>query len=228
MEKDHHSPGLHSPRGPSLPGVAVAVFALLAGAATPLSADQVVKPLLAAVVATGASQSVAAPFSAGADGFSFQATYPPAGVTVTLEHTIDGTTWAVRQTWDGSGKVFPAPVIGGGIYRVNVTAYAGTKTVSGSGVDDGAFSGTYTGAAAAIFDVEISTADTTDKIKWRKNAGAWSTETNVTGAAQLVGDGISIIVTATTGHDVGRRWTYTLGGVSASVALSGAGQIVLY
>ena len=55
--------------------------------------------------------------------------------------------------------------------------------------------------------VKISTAAATDKFQWKTGAGEWSLEIEITGDAQLLGDGVSITFGATTGHTVDDAWT---------------------
>jgi hypothetical protein len=94
-----------------------------------------------------------------------------------------------------------AGVTKGYVGRVFHGKYFGADTSGMTGLNDVTFSGTYTGVGTdAQFDVIVSTAAGTDKFKWRKNGGAWSAEISMTGAAQLMSDGISVTWGATTGH----------------------------
>lgn len=77
------------------------------------------------------------------------------------------------------------------------------------GLDDAAPSGTCTQAGGAVFEVEIDTTGTPDKFRWRKDGGAWTSGVSITGAAQLLSDGISVTFGATTGHSYAAKWTIT-------------------
>lgn len=124
--------------------------------AAPAAAENTITTLLSAVPVTGASASVGmAPGQQSADYFLFQTTYP-AGVTVKIQASCDGTTWDDQSTWSASGKVIVAPNVGGCLYRVNVSTYAGVSAFTGSGLNDVAFSGTYSGSTAGAFTVEVT------------------------------------------------------------------------
>ena len=81
------------------------------------------------------------------------------------------------------------------------------KVFTGSGLDDLTSSGTYTGAEDALFQVEIDATGTPDTFKWRKDAGSWTTGVGITGSAQSLSEGVSIIFGATTGHTVTDYWS---------------------
>jgi len=80
-------------------------------------------------------------------------------------------------------------------------------------LDDGTFSGTYTGAPDAMFTVEIDAEGTPDTFKWKKDEGAFTTGVSITGSAQALSDGVSITFAATTGHTLGDVWTTDTGSV---------------
>lgn len=211
----------------SFPALGASFLLLLAG---PALSENAVTTLLAAVPATGASSSFGmAPGATSADYFILQVTYP-AGVTTKLQASCDASTWADQATWasgsSASGAIVSAPNIGGCLYRMNVTTYTGVTAYGGTiGLNDVTFSGTYSGAAASSFTVEVTANGTPDVVRWRKGSGAWTTGVNLTGSAQLMSDGISFTAAATTGHTIGDTWTYTLGGVSAVVTASGSAVV---
>jgi hypothetical protein len=66
--------------------------------------------------------------------------------------------------------------------------------------------GTYSGTDPAEFEAMCTTAGATDKFKWRKNGGPWSTEVTVTGSAQTLSDGVTITFSATTGQTLNNSW----------------------
>jgi hypothetical protein len=66
----------------------------------------------------------------------------------------------------------------------------------------------YTGVYPKKFDVRISTAGGTDKIKYRVNNGTWEADANITGSAQTLADGVQVKFAATTGHQLGATWSF--------------------
>ena len=86
-------------------------------------------------------------------------------------------------------------------------AVVGEAAFAGAGLNDATSSGTYSGMADETLTVRISTAAATDKFQWKTGAGEWSLEIEITGDAQLGGDGVSITFGATTGHTVDDAWT---------------------
>ena len=112
---------------------------------------------LTAKVGTGAGGTFWCPSAHKSSYMAAQATYP-AGATVTLESTLDGITWQSGvQTWDGSGKIITAPIIGQIQYRANVTAYSGAIVFTGGGLNDMSTTGGSTAAAGDVFDVVLTT-----------------------------------------------------------------------
>lgn len=73
-------------------------------------------------------------------------------------------------------------------------------------LDDLTPSGTYSGSGASTFDVEIDAEGTPDTFKWRQDGGAYTTGVAITGAAQLLADGVSVTFAATTGHSFASSW----------------------
>lgn len=227
--RTRHTLGLGRGRNGSqrwLPSFA-ALGAILFLLAAPLAAENTVTTLLAAVPTAGASTSVGfGPGATAADYLIFQASYPASGTATKLQASCDGTTWDDQATWSSSGQIITAPQVGGCLYRVNVTSYAGISAYGGTvGLNDVTFSGTYTGTAASSFTVEVTGTGTPDTVRWRKGTGAWTTGVTLTGSAQLMSDAVSFRAAATTGHTLGDTWTYTLGGVTAVVTASGTAVV---
>ena len=92
-------------------------------------------------------------------------------------------------------------------------------SVTAPGLNDLTPSGTFTGTARTTFEIVISTAAATDKFNWRKMTrsasgtktySSWTTAVSITGAAQLLADGISVTFGATTGHTLSDKWTVQL------------------
>jgi hypothetical protein len=80
-----------------------------------------------------------------------------------------------------------------------------------SGLDDLSSSGTYSNTDATTFQVSIDSVGTPDTFQWRKGTGSWTTGVSITGAAQLLSDGISITFVATTGHKNKDGWIFGAG-----------------
>ena len=82
---------------------------------------------------------------------------------------------------------------------------AATQTI-GTGLSDLTIAGTYTVLIDHTYDIKITTAAGTDKFEWRKDAGAWSAEVTITGAAQTLSEGVTVTFAATTGHTLNNQW----------------------
>lgn len=89
-------------------------------------------------------------------------------------------------------------------------AYIEPARFQGGTLNDATSAGTYTGTSKKDFLVRISTAAATDKFEYSTNGGlTWSlSETDLTGAAQALEDGVTITFGATTGHAVGDQWNF--------------------
>lgn len=79
-----------------------------------------------------------------------------------------------------------------------------------TGLDDGVFSGTYTGGVANSISVVIDSTGTPDTFSWSDNNAECAGGSNVpiTGGLQLLCNGIGITFGATTGHTNGTAWIY--------------------
>jgi len=86
-------------------------------------------------------------------------------------------------------------------------------------LDDLTPTGDYTGSVDADFEVEIDAEGTPDTFRWRKDAGAWTSGVAITGAAQLLSDGISVTFGATTGHTYSFKWTISASPVTTTGAI---------
>ena len=81
----------------------------------------------------------------------------------------------------------------------------------GVGLDDLTASGTYTGSGPAIYKVVIAAAGTPDTFDWYRNGDLQAEDVLITGAAQELADGISIVFGETTGHEAGEWWEFYAG-----------------
>ncbi len=114
-------------------------------------------------------------------------------------------------------------------------AALGTVTFSGSGLDDLARSGNYNGNEDRTYRVRIDGTGTPDTFEWSRNGGgAWvATDVPITGALQLLEDGVYVLFTATTGHTLNDYWEWTadtfgitLGGLSVTSNGYVAGAVI--
>jgi phage tail sheath gpL-like len=80
----------------------------------------------------------------------------------------------------------------------------------GGTLNDATSQGTYTGTTTKKFMVKISTAAATDKFQYSIDNGAnWSAETDITGSAQTLEDGVTVTFGATTGHAADDEWHFS-------------------
>ena len=117
-----------------------------------------------------------------------------------------------------------------GVTTKHSAAFAGTNigadTFTGTGLDDATIGGTFSGASALNYRIEIDGA-TPDTFKWSDDGGStWdATMVAITGAAQTLNNGVTVTFGATTGHTATDRWdfaTTVLSAMTASVGTSGA------
>ncbi len=79
----------------------------------------------------------------------------------------------------------------------------------GGTLNDCTAGGTYTGDAKKNCWVKISVAAATDKFQYSIDRGVtWSSETDITGSAQALEDGVTVTFGATTGHAVDDEWRF--------------------
>lgn len=105
---------------------AAAVTALAAAVlffAPVLCADEVVTTLYTAKTSAGDSPSFSVVGATSTDVLWLQVTWTGTAAPV-LKATIDGTNWDTTYT-PTSGKLFSAPLLGGGVYKLNIPACAG-------------------------------------------------------------------------------------------------------
>lgn len=95
---------------------------------------------------------------------------------------------------------------------------------TGAGLDDGSFSGVFDGDHRTSFRyrAEIDGTGTPDTFRWSRDGGAtWAVSTvSITGAAQLLENGLYVTFAATTGHTIGDRWDVSIansGSISAII-----------
>jgi len=85
----------------------------------------------------------------------------------------------------------------------------------GVGLNDIAVAGPYTGADERTYIVRIS-AVAPDMFEWSQDGGnQWSIPINITGAVQILSDGVTITFAAVVGHTVGNYWSFYCGPTDA-------------
>lgn len=101
-------------------------------------------------------------------------------------------------------------------------------TFSGGGLNDAVQSGVYTGVTDSTFTVQIDATGTPDTFQWRKDSGSWTTGVAITGAAQLLQEGVYITFGATTGHTLSASWTITVKGNNLEIRNSNNDNDLLF
>jgi hypothetical protein len=108
-------------------------------------------------------------------------------------------------------------------------------TFTGSGLDDCTISGNYNGNQDNDYRVVIDATGTPDTFSWSRTGDATYVATGVaiTGAAQLLENGVYVTFAATTGHTVTDRWDsaaktwgVTVGGLSVTSNAYSVGAVV--
>jgi hypothetical protein len=87
-------------------------------------------------------------------------------------------------------------------------AAVGAAVFTGSGLDDATFGGTYTGTTDKTFRVKIDGTGAPDTFTWSDDGGStWqATGVLITGAAQSLGDGVTVTFGSTTLHTLDDYW----------------------
>jgi len=97
------------------------------------------------------------------------------------------------------------------ILDVKAKSAVGAASFTGSGLNDMTSGGTFLGASALNYKVQIDGTGTPNTFKWSDNGGAsWNaTGVPITGGAQTLNDGVTVTFGATTGHTSGDYWTFS-------------------
>lgn len=78
---------------------------------------------------------------------------------------------------------------------------------TGTGLNDAFSVGTITGPSSNFtITIIIDGTGSPNTFKWQKNNGAFATAVNITGANQILANGVGITFTFTTGHTLGDKW----------------------
>lgn len=119
---------------------------------------------------------------------------------------------AVQMKLTGSGSLLITIRGEDNVDSANIRTIATTSEIVflGDGLNDLSKSGTYSGGSNKEFVIIISTAAGTDKFRYSTDGGeTFSSEISITGAAQLLADGVSVTFGVTTGHTLNDVWMFT-------------------
>lgn len=98
---------------------------------------------------------------------------------------------------------------------LSIATFTYTSFFNGAGLNDAGFLGAYTGANPATqnatFEIKIDSVGTIDTFKITSSAGI-QTGVAITGVRQWLGNGLSVIFQAVTGHTLNDTWTLTVTG----------------
>lgn len=91
------------------------------------------------------------------------------------------------------------------------TGIGATTQSTGSGLDDVSFGGTYTGTTAVTYYIKIDATGSPDSFSWSKDnfSTTEATGINITGSAQSLDTGVTVTISATTGHTLNDVWQMT-------------------
>lgn len=110
---------------------------------------------------------------------------------------------------------------------LTTTSVSTTGTIThsiGSGLSDISKSGTFSGITGYVYTVAIDATGTPDTFSWDDGAGGGGNAgVAITGAAQPLGNGVSVTFAATTGHTLNDAWTFTTTATSGVVVKNAAG-----
>lgn len=191
----------------------------------------------AALAGNGISSRLVTFTGAGVNDLTTNALYTGIGTAVYTIEVAQGYAapgydiWRWKKdsgTWNYFGGSSPLPAtidLGDGVLIAIATSSGHTTgdkwtfTARNPHLNDAAISGAYTGAENAVFEVEIDAEGAPDTFRWRKDAGAWTSGVAITGAAQLLSDGVNISFVATTGHSYSYKWTVTATATTTKGAL---------
>lgn len=93
---------------------------------------------------------------------------------------------------------------------INATVDSAIPASGNTSPMDLTIAGTYTGSVTKVKTIKISTAGATDKFQYKDDDGSYNAEASMTGAAQSIGDGITVTFGATTDHVKDDTFTVTI------------------
>jgi len=133
---------------------------------------------------------------------------------------------AVAVQGDEASRTYPPFVVSGGRVECNAEVAIGAPARGvGAGLMDLTLAGPYLGPVTATYTFKVSTAAGTDKFQWKKDAGAYSAEITLTGAAQAIELGLTVLWAATTGHTLNNTFTVLITVQPILIAYDAAGNI---
>jgi hypothetical protein len=141
---------------------------------------------------------------------------PPVGIDLNFTQTFTAKLecWSAIETTKGV-EIFDQSNISRGIashrfYMRNIpfASLINTPFFNGVGLNDLSGSGSYTYTSKLTYLIQISTIGLADKFKWSIDGGTtWSAEVTITGAVQLLSNGVSITFAHVTGHTLNDSWS---------------------
>ena len=130
------------------------------------------------------------------------------------------------------GWLIPAVVLGAGVNTdIKGSSSISTPGYTGSGLDDITVGGIYTGDGDKCYEVEIDGTGSPDTFKWRPScgSGAYSAATvNVSTSATTLGNGVTVLWAASTGHTSGGVWRFKTTSVQPLRVKDAAGNNIGY
>jgi len=98
---------------------------------------------------------------------------------------------------------------------LSIATFTYTSFFNGAGLNDAGFIGAYTGATAenknAVYEIKIDSVGSVDTFQITNSTGIQA-GIAITGVRQWLGNGLSVIFQAKTGHTLGNTWTLTVTG----------------
>jgi hypothetical protein len=131
------------------------------------------------------------------------------GGSVTIENTMSQLGFPLI---DATGSAASTRLIVTNVPYV-LASTRGSASFTGSGLNDATAGGTYNGQiSSGTYCAKIDTTGTPDKFKWGTNGACdnGATGVSVTGSAQTLSYGATILFAATTGHTLNDKWTISV------------------
>lgn len=125
--------------------------------------------------------------------------------------SADGYIWPIVDGEEGLKENIDGTEEIDNVYHVR---FGGISEVDfeGVGLDDMKAEGTFSGEVARDFVIEIDAEGTPDTFKWSGDGGAtWTPGVAITGAGQLLMEGVEVNFRGITGHTLGERWRFKTG-----------------
>ena len=183
------------------------------------------------------SDNAGAPVAAGWRPILGRREFLRGSVTVDAASKFFPTRRVLPTDWPISTPAFvqDADSIDEGLISAIQEAALGSVTFSGSGLDDFARSGNHNGNADRVYRIEIDATGTPDTVQISRDGGGsfFATGGAITGALQLIENGVYFMFSATTGHTLNDYWEFdadtfgiTLSGLTPGANGYAAGAVI--